>query len=77
MGHKDQNRAFGLSIHFPDSVQLGNPSAPKLPRIGTTIFREMSQFRMAKEHGTFEAGQRRVVVELKGWRVLPLVLNIT
>ena len=30
-------------------------------------------FRMAKEHDTFEAGQRRLVVELKGWRVLPLV----
>jgi predicted amidohydrolase len=30
-------------------------------------------FRMAREHEHYTAGERRVVVELHGWRVLPLV----
>jgi omega-amidase len=30
-------------------------------------------FRMADEHRYFEAGQQRLVVELKGWRICPLI----
>lgn len=30
-------------------------------------------FRMAQEHDRFQAGRERLVVELKGWRVLPLI----
>ncbi|MDX5483026.1 MAG: amidohydrolase [Hymenobacteraceae bacterium] len=30
-------------------------------------------FRMAKEHHTYKAGQERLVVELNGWNVCPLV----
>jgi omega-amidase len=30
-------------------------------------------FRMAHEHDHYSAGSRRVIVELKGWKILPLV----
>lgn len=30
-------------------------------------------FRMAEEHQYYQAGSRRPIVELKGWRILPLV----
>ncbi|RIJ37378.1 amidohydrolase [Pontibacter oryzae] len=30
-------------------------------------------FRMAKEHHTYSPGQERLIVELKGWKVCPLV----
>lgn len=30
-------------------------------------------FRMGKEHETFTAGTKRLIVELKGWRICPLI----
>jgi omega-amidase len=43
------------------------------PDGGLTQYDKRHLFRMAREHEHFAAGSERVTVELKGWRICPLV----
>lgn len=74
-----RNQAATLGAAVTGSVQIREPEGVYNRLLWATPDGELRHydkrhlFRMAKEHERYAAGRKRLTVELKGWRICPLV----
>ena len=61
------------SVQIRDGQGVYNRLLWATPDGGLEHYDKRHLFRMAKEHERYAAGRERITVELKGWRVCPLV----
>jgi len=74
---QDQARALGAVVTGSAQLRSGAGVYNRLlwatPDGGLLHYDKRHLFRMAKEHERYAAGRERLTVELKGWRICPLV----
>ena len=74
---REQSRALGAavtgSVQIRDGEGVFNRLLWATPDGELQVYDKRHLFRMAKEHERYAAGRERLTVELKGWRVCPLV----
>jgi predicted amidohydrolase len=74
---RKQSAAIGAAITGSVQIRAGAGVYNRLlwatPDGAVRQYDKRHLFRMAKEHETYAAGRARLTVELKGWRVCPLV----
>lgn len=73
----DQSASSGAVITGSYAVRVGDKAFNRLvwmkPDGQYQVYDKRHLFRMGGEHDRYDAGDRRVLVEVKGWRVLPLI----
>ncbi len=74
---RSQARALGAVVTGSVQIREGEGVYNRLlwatPEGGLRTYDKRHLFRMAREHERYAAGRDRLTVELKGWRVCPLV----
>ena len=74
---RDQARCLGAvvtgSVQIREDDGVYNRLLWATPEGGLHTYDKRHLFRMAREHERYAAGRDRITVELKGWRVCPLV----
>ena len=74
---REQARQVGAVVTGSVQVREGEGVFNRLlwatPEGGLQTYDKRHLFRMAKEHERYASGRQRLTVELKGWRVCPLV----
>ena len=74
---REQARQVGAAVTGSVQIREGEGVFNRLlwatPDGGLQYYDKRHLFRMAKEHERYASGRQRLTVELKGWRVCPLV----
>lgn len=74
---RDQAARLGAVVTGSAQIRDGDGVYNRMlwatPEGGLTYYDKRHLFRMAKEHERYASGRDRLTVELKGWRVCPLV----
>lgn len=70
---RDKNAVVCGSVIIEEKGKYFNRLIWMPPKGAYSFYDKRHLFRMANEHKTFTAGTNRLIVELKGWKICPLV----